>query len=161
MRDWYALQIRPNHEATITEQLSLAGIESYYPAREHPSKRATRPLPLFPGYLFARFEFEYERIPVIRTPHVFRIVGDEGSVISDAEIAAIRQLVQAKVGLFVHYSWEPGRRARIEYGPLAGFEGVIIRHAGRERILLSVEMINRAISAEVEAEWLHPVGKAA
>lgn len=156
---WYALQIWPNHEAAISQQIGRLGIESYYPARPHPSKRAQRPLPLFPGYLFARFDYDC-RVPVLRVPHV-KFVGNERSIIGDSEISSIRQMVESGVGLFTHFSWAPGRRALIQSGPLAGLEGVVIRHAGHDRILLSVELISRAVSAEVQAEWLCPVGRAA
>lgn len=159
MFPWYALQIWPNHEASITEQLSRLGVESYYPSRPHPSKRAVRPLPLFPGYLFARFDFD-ARVPVLRVPHV-RLVGNEGSIIAESEIAAIRQLVDSGHGLFVHYSWEPGRRVAIESGPFAGVDGVVISCKGHERILVSVSMLHRAISVEMDAAWLYPIGRAA
>src|SRR5579871_571160 len=151
---WRALQIWPNHEATITQHLHLLGVESYYPARQNQSRWARhnpgryKPVPLFPGYLFARFEYS-ERVSVLRLPWV-KLVGDETAVIPAVEIESIRQLVNSKLGLFTHYSLEPGRKVRIACGPLTGIEGVVVEHKGQERILVSVELISRALSVELD-----------
>lgn len=158
--NWYALQTHPNHEPVVSRHLAEIGVESYYPSRQHPSRRAARPLPLFPCYVFARFDYE-RRVPVVRSSHVVRLIGDEYSVISDQEITSIQQMVSSGVGLFTHFSWTRGRRALIQSGPLVGIEGVVIEHAGHHRILLSIDILGRAVSAQVEAEWLCPVGRAA
>ena len=48
----------------------------------------------------------------------------------------------------------PGLRVTVMQGPLRGLEGVLVREKAQSRLLLSVTMLNRAVSVEVEANQL-------
>ena len=47
-----------------------------------------------------------------------------------------------------------GRRVRITGGPFAGLEGVLTRVKSNLRVVLSVELIQRSTSVEVDADYL-------
>ena len=48
-----------------------------------------------------------------------------------------------------------GQRVRIAYGPLAGVEGIVARaEDGRSRVVVSVTMLQRAVAAEIDREWI-------
>jgi transcription antitermination factor NusG len=50
-----------------------------------------------------------------------------------------------------------GLRVRITGGPFMGIEGVIENLKGSAKVLLNVEMINRAVPLEVDRSFLAPM----
>src|SRR5579859_2892809 len=75
---WFALQVRMRHEALVTAHLNGKGYEWFLPlykSRKRWSDRVKETeLPLFPGYLFCRFDPQ-NRLPILKTPGVTQIVG--------------------------------------------------------------------------------------
>jgi transcription antitermination factor NusG len=47
-----------------------------------------------------------------------------------------------------------GRRVRVKSGPLAGVEGILIRKKNAYRVVLSLDLIQRSASVEVDASDL-------
>jgi hypothetical protein len=50
-----------------------------------------------------------------------------------------------------------GRRLRINFGPLAGLQGILLRKKGSYRFVLSVELIQRSIVVDVDGADILPV----
>jgi transcription antitermination factor NusG len=75
---WFALQVRTRHELGVANYLHGQGYESFLPlykCRKRWSDRVKEvQTPLFPGYLFCRFDPQ-DRLPVMKTPGVMQIVG--------------------------------------------------------------------------------------
>ena len=75
---WYALQVRSRKENYIASQIAGQGYECLLPTYRSIRKWSDRvkelEQPLFPGYLFCRFDI-HDRRPVITTPGVLQIVG--------------------------------------------------------------------------------------
>jgi len=113
---------------------------------------------LFPGYVFCRFN-PHNRLPVLTAPGVVDVVG-WGKIpapIPDEEIERVRRMVQS--GLLVS-PWpylELGQAVLIEHGPLAGMEGILAEVKGRCRLVVSINLLKRSISAEVERSCVRPV----
>jgi transcription antitermination factor NusG len=114
--------------------------------------------PLFSGYVFCRFPLE-ERVRVEDTPGVAQIVKFNGlaASLADGEIDEIRRLVAAKVGLSPWPYLRAGDRVRVERGPLRGLEGTLLRDGGEARLVVSVELLQRSIAAEVDPEMVVPL----
>src|SRR5690348_1031085 len=74
---WFAIAIKPQHERAVQEGLDQKGLETFLPlywATRRWSDRVKRlQLPLFPGYVFCRFDCSV-RTPILRTPGVRAIV---------------------------------------------------------------------------------------
>jgi len=68
---WYALRVKSNFERTTIAMLSGKGFETYLPLYRQPRRWSDRTtvteLPLFPGYVFARFDVNC-RLPILTTP---------------------------------------------------------------------------------------------
>src|ERR1700757_2567978 len=75
---WYAVRVRPKGEDRTSNELSVRGFESFLPMqrlqRRWSDRIKTIEAPVFPGYLFCRFEPRW-RIGVLDTPGVIQIVG--------------------------------------------------------------------------------------
>jgi hypothetical protein len=51
----------------------------------------------------------------------------------------------------------PGERVRVQFGALADVEGVLVRHASRGRLIVSVDLLQRSIAVEIDADQVMPV----
>ena len=75
---WFAVQTRSRHENVVAAQLRGKGYEPFLPlckSRRRWSDRVREiELPLFPGYLFCRFDAS-DRLPILIIPGVVQIVG--------------------------------------------------------------------------------------
>jgi len=150
---WYALQVRQKQERTVCTLLSDKGYVSYAPTYKSTV--------LFPGYVFCCFDYEArDRVrnggSVVTTPGVIRILGGiYPTPIPAEEMEAIR------LGLAVSLKPEPwpfqcGQKVKIDSGPLKGISGIVIRSDGKQRLVLSIDLLQRSVAATIEAEWLYP-----
>jgi len=157
---WFALRVTTRYEFRVSQQLSLREIECFLPARRVRRRWSDRiqmlEVPLFPGYLFARFDLR-SRVRVLNVPGVAQVVG-HGNVpvpVSDAEIDAVKVLVDSGLELEPHPYLCAGQAIRIERGPLRGAEGVVLRaESGSFRIVVSVNLLQRSVAAEVDRDWI-------
>src|ERR1700693_3513464 len=74
---WFALQVRGHYEKNVAERLCNIGYElllPLYKCRKRWSDRIKEfEAPLFPGYLFCRFD-PSDRLPILKTPGVIQVV---------------------------------------------------------------------------------------
>jgi len=112
--------------------------------------------PLFPGYLFGRFCLE-DRVRVLQAPGVKQIIGIGNTPvpISDGEIENLKALISSGSLLAPWPYLYAGQRVRIARGPLAGIEGFVIRaEQGEPRIVVSVNLLQRSVAAEISRECI-------
>jgi transcription antitermination factor NusG len=110
-------------------------------------------LPLFSCYVFARFTpNRAERLRVLRVDGVFGLVGSrgEGTPIPDAQIDAVRSLVETELPWSAHPFLKIGQRVRIRSGALDGMEGILLSRNGDQTLVISVEAIQRSLAVRVE-----------
>jgi len=159
---WYALQVRSRKEGYVASQIQGQGYECLLPTYKSVRKWSDRvkevEQPLFPGYLFCRFDFENRR-PVITTPGVLQIVGYGRTAISvsDEEIQALQLAVSSGMPKQPWPYLEVGQRVRVNYGTLSGLEGILVNVKGNHRVILSVTLLQRSVAMEVETSWLSVV----
>lgn len=159
---WYALQVRSRKENYVASQITSQGYECLLPTYKSVRKWSDRvkelEQPLFPGYLFCRFDFQ-DRRPLITTPGVLQIVGS-GRVAVPVPDEEIRSLQLALSSSLLKQPWpylEVGQRVRVHYGSLAGLEGILVNLKGNHRVVLSITLLQRSVAMEVESAWLTPV----
>ena len=157
---WYALRVPPSREERASTELSHRGFETFLPTQKVKRRWSDRikvlDSPLFPGYVFSRFAFE-ERVIALRSPWVIQIVGAAGRpiAVSDDEITAVRALVASRLVVTPWPYLRVGHKVRIANGPLTGLDGVVVRAAdGSPRIVVSVDLLQRSVAAEVDRSWL-------
>jgi transcription antitermination factor NusG len=114
--------------------------------------------PLFPGYVFCRFN-AHNRLPVLVTPGVLSVVG-RGRVpvpVEDAEIDAIQRVVSSGLRAEPWPYLEVGQQVRIQDGALGGLEGILISFRGSRRVVVSVSLLCRSVSLEIERFAVCPI----
>jgi transcription antitermination factor NusG len=160
---WFALRVRSNFEQKSAALLRQRGYEEFSPTYRRRSYWSDRikwvDRPLFPGYVFCRFS-QRNWLPVLQTPGIVQAVsfGGKPAPVDHAEIESLRILVRSPLPLFPRAFLHVGQKVRIRRGPLAGLEGVIEEFGKNCRIVVSVTLLQRSVSAEVDAEWLEGAG---
>ena len=155
---WHAVHIRSRHEKKVCHDLCRRDVETFLPLVTVPSSRRDRRAeydkPLFPGYLFVQISRD-RAWDVIDTKGVVRILGPrswEYSVVPEQQIESVRTLVESKVKLDPFAELKVGRVVRIKRGLLRGVEGQLIERRGRARIVVAVDLLGKAVTADIDAD---------
>lgn len=154
-RAWLAIYTRHQHEKAVAQFVSMKGIEVFLPLYEAAHRWKDRikhlSLPLFPNYVFVFISFD-RCGTILSTPGVYDFVrlGGSPAPISDEEIEAVRRVVERGLHVEPHPFLKSGDRVRVKSGPLEGVEGILVRKKSFYRLILSVELLARSISVEVE-----------
>jgi len=160
---WYALHVRSRYEKAVASVLQSKGFAEFLPSyisrRQWSQRIAEIELPLFPGYVFCRFDPTQRRVPILTTPGVMGIVGFGGTPVplEAGEMEAIRLVLQNGA---VAEPWKytaSGQRVRVEYGALAGLEGIFVEVKKHHRLLLSLTLLQRSVAIEIDAACVVPV----
>jgi transcription antitermination factor NusG len=160
--DWFALRVRPRHEKVVEQQLSTKLIEVYLPL--HASYRCWSDrnkavqTPLFPGYVFCRFDLK-ERRNVLAMPSVVSVVGFGGSpcTIGDAEIQTIKRVIASGLSIASWPCLRMGELVRVCGGPLLGLQGILAREKTIHRVVVNMVLLHRAVAVEIEREFIRPI----
>jgi transcription antitermination factor NusG len=114
-------------------------------------------LPLFPGYVFCRFD-PLDRLPILSIPGVVDIVGVRRVplAVDENEIAALQTTVNSGLPRQPWPFLQIGHKVRIEHGPLCGVEGILLRFSGRDRLVLSLTLLQRSVAVQVDESWVQP-----
>jgi transcription antitermination factor NusG len=159
---WAAIQVRPNYERRVADHLSIYGYEYFLPlyrSRRHWSDRVKElEFPLFPGYLFCRYNND-KRLRILSTPGMLRILGCGGrpTPVSDAEIEAILRIVRSGLDYEPAPYVQIGDRVRIRIGALKGLEGLVVgAKQAKSQFVVALTLLQRSVAVEVDAEYLAP-----
>jgi transcription antitermination factor NusG len=116
-------------------------------------------LPLFPGYLFCRFDVHDRLLPILTTPGVISIVGAGKTPIAvpDEEIATVQAILRSGLPSRPWPCLTAGSKVLIERGPLAGIEGIALRVDKTFRLVVSVLLLQRSVAVEIERDWVRPI----
>jgi transcription antitermination factor NusG len=156
---WYALQVRSRREMGVACHLRGMGYEEFLPlyeCRKHWSDRIKEvQAPLFPGYLFCRFDPQ-NRLPILKTPGVIQIVGYNRQPIpvDEDEVKSVQTLVTSGIPNQPWPFLKVGEKVRVEAGPLRGLEGVLVEFKGNRRLILSVSLLQRSVAVEMDAAFV-------
>lgn len=159
---WYAIYTRHQHEKTVAESLVGKGFEVFLPlsttVRQWKDRRKAVSLPLFPCYVFLNWSLE-RRTDVLTTPGTCCVVSSAGqpSRIPLGEMEALKRAVQSGLPIESHRLLASGDRVRVKCGPLQGLHGVLARKRNQFRLVLSVEMLGKAASVQVDASIVEKI----
>jgi transcription antitermination factor NusG len=158
-RLWFALEVQNKLAASVCHALTEKGYESlhatYQVTRRWCDRTSVSEVPLFPGYLFAKFD-PNDRFPVVVTQGVRRVVsfGRTPAAIPTDEIESIKVALQSGLPLEPHNMPAVGQWVAITSGPLASVKGVLMDVRKGLRVILSVPLINRSVAVEIDYNML-------
>lgn len=162
---WYAVQTRARHEKRIEGELNSKGIAAYVPTMRELHRWSDRDklvdVPLFSCYVFVRACLQPPlRLEILKTTGVFRFVETQGSpaAIPDAEIESIQRALLQGLALAPCDMLHVGEKVRIRGGSLDGVEGVLSAVRGENRLVISVELIQQAVSVTIDGYLVERIG---
>ena len=156
---WFAIRVKPNFERTAAAGLAGKGFEqflaTYRKARKWSDRVKDVEFPLFPGYLFCRFDLAV-RTPILSTPGVLHIVsfGSELIPVSEAEIEPLRRVAHEGLPVEPWPFLKAGQRAFVSRGALKGVEGIVVEAKTGRRLVLQVSLLQRSVSVEIDRDCL-------
>lgn len=154
---WYALLLRSRHEFVVRDYLIADGFEQLLPVWKETTawtdRQRVTTRPLFPGYIFARFNAATSGSAILRLRGVVRILGAtvaDPEPIADEVIANLQRIAAtpAAVECCPHVA---GSTVRVAKGPFAGVSGVVARTKGATQLVIPVQILGRSVKVQIEA----------
>jgi transcription antitermination factor NusG len=152
---WFALQTRPKNEKQVERILTHKGYECCLPMYRQRRRWSDRvvevELPLFPMYIFCRFNSSAIG-KAISTPSVTRIVGFGGqpAEVRIEEIEALQLMDQSNL-LREPWAYIPdGTLVQVETGPLTGARGIFCSDEDKRRLVVSVTLLQRSVAIQLD-----------
>ena len=156
---WFAVYTSSCHEKRVAEHCQVRDIESFLPTYQTTRRwkngcTVNLDRPLFPGYVFVRVNHTH-KVRVLELPGVISIVGAarQPTPLPDADIEALRNGIHL-LNAEPHPCLNIGDKAKIRNGPLAGMTGILVRKKNGLRVVLTLELIMKSISVEVDEQDL-------
>ena len=157
LENWFVLRTKSRQEKVLATELQSRGIMSYLPlltcTKYYAGRKAIVELPVFPGYLFMRGDLDlaYEADRTRRVAQIIRVTDQQKL---DRELRNIDLALRGKATLDPYPYLRAGVRVEVREGPFRGLQGIIEDGGRRDRLILQVDILGRAVSLEIEASLL-------
>ena len=152
-RAWYVLHVKPRAEKKVNDFLAALRVFHYLPLLRKETRvqrrKVVRFLPVFPGYVFTRLSQE-ERAQVFGTRNIVRTISVAQPRLMIHQLRQVEHARRLPVDLRLVESFSEGEYVKVVSGPLCGLEGQVRRVGNSATIVLSVDILGRAIEASVD-----------
>lgn len=155
IKNWYVFYTAPRAEKVAQKELSDKGYEVFLPiikllrVYKNRNKRLIEQV-LFPSYIFVHTEEKYLykicHIPKITT---FIHCGGKPSKISIKCIESIQGIINLHQEIFIEHRFNEGENVRIIHGPLAGYDGILVKQKSKTRFGIVIKEINQTMCIDI------------
>ena len=160
---WFVIRTRSRQERILARHLRDHRIAHFLPmarvTRDYAGYQANVESPVFPGYVFLRGTLD-DVHAADRTNRVAEVLPVPDQRQLNAELRNLQTALLGEALLTPFPFLRTGVQARVREGPFAGLEGVIEGVARRDRIILQVQPLGRAVSLEVRGAMLEVIREA-
>ncbi|MBV7314823.1 transcription termination/antitermination NusG family protein [Shewanella sp. NIFS-20-20] len=184
MNAWYLLYCKTRNELRAQQHLNLQQIATYLPMLQQKTKNSRgkesiKSTPLFPGYLFARFDPEVTSVVTIKNTRgvagivdcrekmqplchlVYSIKRQERALgiidLTDSALPVTNTAIDDEDYLPVNYS--EGDRVSFIDGPFEKLEGIFQQQDDKTRCTILMEVLGRMQKVKVSTRVLTPASK--
>lgn len=166
-RGCYAVKVRARAEIAVSDALRDKGFEVLMPTfvdfRQYSDRVRKVSCAVFQGYVFVCMNIE-ELYRVAGTPGVSYVVkaGTSLQPLPPSELLTLKALCGMQGGYEPCDSFAVGEHVSIESGPLRGQQGILIRKAGKDRVVLSLNSIFSSVSVDLRDTVIRlrtPIGR--
>ncbi|CAE6952621.1 Enhances distal genes transcription elongation in a specialized subset of operons that encode extracytoplasmic components [Vibrio sp. B1REV9] len=159
MKRWYLLYCKRGEQIRAKQHLENQGVECFYPTVDVEKilrgKRQKVEEPLFPCYIFARFDYEqglsFTTVRSTRGVVDFVRFGAQPKEIQGDLIYELRLLDKCTDE---HASSEsipqPGDEIRVKSGQFAGIDAIFQEQDGEKRSIMLVQMITKRVPVSID-----------
>lgn len=158
---WYAIHTHAKQEQRAESNLLAWNVEAFTPRCLGRRRQQFRPQPsffvkpLFPGYIFARFNAHamLHKVRFTRGVRAVISVGDEPAPIEDVMIDIIRSKMDKDGLVRLEDNLREGDEVMVHGGHFSGFVGVFERRLkDAERVMILLKTINSQVRVIVAAD---------
>jgi len=162
--NWYVIQTKPKKEEEAVSYLSTRGVEIFSPLMEAFALRNGRMnkelKPLFPGYIFGKFDLE-QNYPLVRWGRgVKKVLGFGGypTPISEEVVEIIKERTDTEGIVRVKQNFKANDVIRIKTGSLKDLLGIFERWVSdSERVRVLLNLIGYQPAVEMHYSMIEKV----
>jgi transcriptional antiterminator RfaH len=161
MVKWFAVNTKPRNEDRAAHNIALGGYDVLSPKLETRKYREGKFIhfiePMFPGYIFVRFDpiDDFHNIKFARGVKTIVHFGDRIVALDDAVIRFIQARLSEGVGKVERKPLKAGEKVLIKDGPFKGLSGVFEKELdGKERVAILLEGIQFSARMEVDRDLI-------
>ena len=162
MSRWYVARTQPNAELRACRHLQRQGFDTYMPCylkrRRHARMtRCSTSLadPLFPGYVFVRFDPDAARWRAIHsTVGISHLVcqGERPAPVPEGVVEDIRAAEDEAGMVPLNEAPVRGDRVAVDDGPFAGCAGLFDGDSGERRVFVLLDLLGRQVRVSVDRD---------
>jgi transcriptional antiterminator RfaH len=161
---WFCIKCKPRQESTAKRSiLRDIGAEVFCPMlrfeRARLSGRVCVTEAMFPGYLFARFNYRSQNRHLGACHGVSHIVkfGGIATVVSDGIIKALREAVADEETIEIRTQVEVGSEVQILHGPFSGIRALVTQVLpAQARVKVLLELLGMEREVEIDESGVLP-----
>jgi len=160
---WYAVYTKSRYEKKLASSLQEKGIEAYVPLRKVLKQWSDRKKmvdePLIRSYCFVKVG-KQQYFEVLNTPGAVRYVWFSGkpATIPEKQINVLKVIAGSDIEVeTLSGNIEPGTLVRVIAGPLIGLTGELIRHAGKNKVIIRIDHFDTSLSLTISPLLLEKV----
>ena len=164
--DWYLVRSKPRQEGIAEMNLQRWDVETFCPQLKQTKlirgKKRTVITPLFPGYLFSRFDLytEYRKVAYAHGVAAVVMFGTTPAKVDEEIIEAIRARMYEGFVTLSRSKLIPGQTVRIQEGPFKGLLALFERELnGTQRVALLLKNVSYNGRLIMDCEGISQVGQ--
>jgi len=163
MEHWYAVYTKPRSEKKLAQRLNEKRIEAYVPLRKTLKQWSDRKKlveePMISSYVFVNVDQE-NYFEVLNTPGAVRFIWFSGkpAIIPDKQIQNLKLVTGANIDVeCARNDFPKGTHVRVVTGPLNGLTGELISTAGKHKVLIRIDHLDKVLLITVSPNNLEPI----
>jgi transcriptional antiterminator RfaH len=162
---WFCLRAKPKREHIAAACLrQMPEVEVFCPRVRFQKSTIRGPVwfveSMFPGYLFARFDYTMFNRRIRQRPGVTGFVqfGDRLALLPDLLVSKIKDRTGEEEIVEVNQTLAPGQTVEVIQGPFQGLEALVTRViTAKQRVEILIEWMGRTLRAEAGMADLLPL----
>ena len=162
-KEWFILQFKSNSHHLAAKNLNRQGFETYLPLHETTSRRLSRFIntskPLFPGYMFIRFDkAESEWHKINSTYGVSRLITFNSHLksIPTKFVDSLMKRYDLSGKLLPIKKLKEGDQVAILKGPFANFIATVEKYEADQRVWILMDLMGRKTKIITPSDALKP-----
>ena len=160
-KEWFILQFKSNSHHQAAKNLTRQGFETFLPLHDTTSRKSSRFIntskPLFPGYMFIRFnraESEWNKIN--NTYGVSRLITFNSLLksIPTSFVDSLMKRYDSSGKLLPIVKFKKGDNVKVLTGPFADFIATIEKYEADQRIWILMDLMGRKTKIQTQSDYL-------
>ncbi len=158
MKRWYLLYCKRGEQLRAKLHLENQGVECYYPEvtveKIVRGKRQSVKEPLFPSYMFVRFDFEvgpsFTTVRSTRGVTDFIRFGAQPKELQGDLIYDLKHLDSSEQSQVISSTPKKGQVLKVTSGPFSGIEAIYQEADGERRSMMLIKLINQPVVMSID-----------